>query len=213
MACAMYYCTKSLYCSHRPLEHSTLILSGWLHNGKISSIDFGQITCNLAYTQRLDSVIAIGCMHLMKKEKEKKNTRPSFVCFWGVLAMLPVQHECRLHASRSNEYICLLCMNLMFRARRPRQHYQLCNSCKRGRGARVEISQETWCAYNTSFMAIPCIWRHIYIYGRIVIIPFFFSLILNLNYIVRHQTCEARNLHCCYSQAHLLSSNSLCQSA
>ncbi len=28
---------------------------------------FDQITCNLAYTQRLDSAIAIGCTHSMKK--------------------------------------------------------------------------------------------------------------------------------------------------
>ncbi len=28
-----------------------------------------QITCNLAYIQRLDNVIVIDCMHLMKKKK------------------------------------------------------------------------------------------------------------------------------------------------
>ncbi len=31
--------------------------------------DFGQIACNLAYTQRLDSAIAIGRMHLRRKGK------------------------------------------------------------------------------------------------------------------------------------------------
>ena len=43
------------------------ILSMWLFNEKILNSDFDQITCNLTYIQRLDSVIVINCMHLMKK--------------------------------------------------------------------------------------------------------------------------------------------------